>query len=111
MYRQREEQPPRSSDDREQVEDRHSSGENRPYENLRQRLSPEFYQIDEEPQHSEEAKNSEQQKSQASKRNIAEVFVRSSMRGGTPCHRVPTYTTGVRLERAPQCSPTPAVRS
>jgi len=86
MYREREEQPPRSSDYRKQVEDGHSSGENRPYENLRQSLSAEFNQINEEAQHSEEAKDSEQQESQASKRNIAEVFIRSSMCGGTPCH-------------------------
>lgn len=63
MYRERKGQLPRSSDCRKQVEDGHCSGENRPYENLRQRLSAEFYQINEEAQHSEEAKESEQQES------------------------------------------------
>jgi hypothetical protein len=84
--RDREKQPPRGSDDRKQVEDSHSSGKNRPYENLRQRLLAEFYEINEEAQHSEKAKDSDQQEGQASKRNIPEVFVRSSMCGGTPCH-------------------------
>jgi len=60
LLSEREEQPPRSSDYRKQVEDCHPSGENRPNENLRQRFSTEFDQINEEAQHPKEAKDGEQ---------------------------------------------------